>query len=99
MFISINHIPVAPGREEDFEKMFREREKLVEDQPGFLSLDVLKPGKRMLMGGSEEPAGNEYQVLTRWQNHEAFSAWVHSDPSKNRIQENLILQFLLGAVI
>jgi heme-degrading monooxygenase HmoA len=82
MFISINHIPVAQGREEDFEKMFRDRERAVEDQPGFLSLDVLKPGQRMLMGGNMESAGNEYQVLTRWQNHEAFNAWIHSDAFK-----------------
>lgn len=82
MFISINHIPVAVGREADFEKMFRERERAVEDEPGFLSLDVLKPGSRMLMGGQTESAGNEYQVLTRWQDEQAFRNWVHSDAFK-----------------
>ena len=82
MFVSINHIPVKPGREEDFEKMFRERERAVEDQPGFLSLDVLKPGTRMLMGGPPERVDNEYQVLTRWENEEAFRGWFHSDAFK-----------------
>ncbi len=82
MFISINHIPVAPGREEDFEKMFQNRERAVEDQPGFVSLDVLKPGQRMIMGGASEQPDNEYQVLTRWKDEEAFKAWVHSDAFK-----------------
>ncbi len=82
MFISINHIPVRRGREEDFERMFRERERAVEDQPGFLSLDVLRPGTRMLMGGKPEQPDNEYQVLTRWESEEAFKAWVHSDAFK-----------------
>jgi len=82
LFVSINHIPVKPERAEDFERMFRERERAVEDMPGFVSLDVLKPGKRMLMGGQEESAGNEYQVLTRWENQEAFVNWVHSDAFK-----------------
>ena len=82
MFISINHIPVKKGREEDFERMFKERERAVEDQPGFLSLDVLKPGMRMLMGGKPEQTDNEYQVLTRWESEEAFRGWVHSDAFK-----------------
>lgn len=83
MFISINHIPVTPGREEDFEAMFRARERAVEDQPGFLSLDVLKPGMKMLMGsGQMEKVDNEYQVLTRWETEDAFRQWIHSDAFK-----------------
>ncbi|MFN8657634.1 MAG: antibiotic biosynthesis monooxygenase [Candidatus Obscuribacterales bacterium] len=82
MFISINHIPVKAGREADFEKMFRERDRSVEHQPGFHSLDVLKPGSRMVMGSAPESCGNEYQVLTRWEDEAAFKAWVHSDAFK-----------------
>jgi heme-degrading monooxygenase HmoA len=82
MFISINHIPVKKGREEDFEKLFRERDRAVEDQPGFVSLDILRPGSRMLMGGPPEPAGNEYQVLARWENEQSFRQWVSSDAFK-----------------
>lgn len=83
MFISINHIPVTPGREADFENMFKARERAVEDQPGFISLDVLKPGQRMIMGtGKTETVDNEYQVLTRWENEDAFLNWVRSDAFK-----------------
>src|SRR5262249_230306 len=82
MFVSINHIPVKQGREEDFEKMFRERERAVEDQPGFLSLDVLRPGMKMLMGGPPERVDNEYQVLTRWEDEKSFRGWIHRDAFK-----------------
>ncbi|MBX9686649.1 MAG: antibiotic biosynthesis monooxygenase [Candidatus Obscuribacterales bacterium] len=83
MFISINHIPVKQGREADFEKMFLERDRSVENQPGFLSLDILKPGQKSFPGGKPEPIGdNEYQVLTRWENQAAFRTWVQSDAFK-----------------
>jgi heme oxygenase (mycobilin-producing) len=83
MFISINHIPVKAGREDDFEKMFRERDRAVETQPGFVSLDILKPGNRIVRGGGSEPVGNnEYQVLTRWEDETAFRGWIKSDAFK-----------------
>jgi heme-degrading monooxygenase HmoA len=82
MFISINHIPVATGREADFERMFKERERAVELQPGFISLDVLKPGKKMLMGRPSDEVLIEYQVLTRWSDEAAFVSWVQSDAFK-----------------
>lgn len=85
MFISINHIPVAKGREQDFEEMFRKRDHSVEHQPGFFSLDILKPGQRMLMGSASPPTeddNNEYQVLSRWQDEASFRLWVQSDAFK-----------------
>lgn len=82
VFISINHIPVAKGREKDFEKMFQERERAVEDMPGFISLDVLKPGQKMLMGEAPQESDNEYQVLTRWESEQAFHGWVGSEAFK-----------------
>jgi heme-degrading monooxygenase HmoA len=88
MFISINHIPVATGREADFEKLFRERDRLVEKQSGFISLDILKPGTRSIMGGKAESAGNEYQVLTRWKSEADFRAWVMSDDFKKSHARN-----------
>lgn len=94
MFISVNHIPVKAGREEDFEKMFRERDRAVETQPGFVSLDILKPGSRAIRGGGSEPIGNnEYQVLTRWVDEAAFRGWVTSDAfrkSHSRIVDDTV---------
>ncbi|MBN8662248.1 MAG: antibiotic biosynthesis monooxygenase [Candidatus Melainabacteria bacterium] len=72
MFISINHILVKKGRESDFEKLFRERDRLVEKQLGFVSLDILKP----------TADSNEYQVLTRWLSKEDFKNWTSSEAFK-----------------
>jgi len=85
MYVSINHIPVVKERAEDFENLFRKREGSVDTQPGFLSLDVLRPAPKMAMGkpfeeNAEEP--NEYQVVTRWVDEEAFRNWIRSDAFK-----------------
>lgn len=82
LFVSINHIPVKPERAKDFERMFQERDRGVEKMPGFVSLDLVRPGTRAMMGAPEESAGVEYQVLTRWESKEAFNGWVHSDEFK-----------------
>ncbi len=82
MYISINHIFVAKGREAEFEELFRNRERNVQDLPGFLSLDVLKPGAKMQMGTRIPDDTNEYQVMTRWESAQAFTNWVQSDSFK-----------------
>ncbi len=87
MFISTNHISVAEGREKDFEALWHGRDRSVEDQPGFHSLDVLKPG--MVLSMSADPPAkqdNTYHVLTRWESREAFERWVRSDAFKKAHQ-------------
>lgn len=79
MYVTINHIPVAEGREADFEKMWTDREGSVEGQAGFVSLDILKPGLKMTMGQKPEKVDNVYHVTTRWENEAAFRAWVGSE--------------------
>ena len=83
MFVSINHIPVAEGRESDFEQLWRNRDRSVETQPGFRSLDILKPG--MILSMSSDPPtkqDNTYHVLARWDSEQDFRNWVHSDAFK-----------------
>ncbi len=83
MFVSINHISVAEGREADFEALWRGRDRSVEAQSGFISLDVLKPG--MILSMSADPPtkqDNTYHVLTRWESKDAFLNWVRSDAFK-----------------
>ena len=82
MFVSINHIPVAEGREADFEALWHDRDGSVEQQPGFISLDILKPGMKMTHGGPPEKQDNFYHVTTRWESEEAFRAWLTSDSFK-----------------
>lgn len=68
MVIVMNRIPVAEGRELDFEKTFTERDRAVDQMPGFIDMQVLRPAE-----------GRTYVVLTRWKSREAFEQWTHSE--------------------
>ena len=68
MFIVMNRIPVAEGREQDFEQTFIGRDRAVDKMPGFIDMQVLRPAE-----------GRTYVVLTRWQSQEAFKAWTTSE--------------------
>ena len=68
MVIVMNRIPVAEGREQDFEKTFMERDRAVDRMPGFIDMQVLRPLE-----------GRTYVVLTRWKSREAFRQWTESE--------------------
>jgi heme oxygenase (mycobilin-producing) len=68
MVIVMNRIPVAEGREQDFEKTFMERDRAVDRMPGFIDMQVLRPSE-----------GRNYVVLTRWKSREAFRQWTESE--------------------
>ena len=52
-----------------FEEAFRNRPMLVDDMPGFISNQVLRPVND----------GDPYLVLTLWQSRGDFEAWIQSD--------------------
>jgi len=62
-----NRLQVAKGREEDFEKRFEGRARLVENMPGFIRLEILRPIK-----------SDYYTVLTHWEDEASFRAWTDS---------------------
>ena len=68
MVIVMNRIPVAEGREQDFEKTFMERDRAVDRMPGFVDMQVLRPAE-----------GRTYVVLTRWKSRESFQQWTESE--------------------
>jgi heme-degrading monooxygenase HmoA len=68
MVIVMNRIPVAEGREQDFEKTFMERDRAVDRMPGFIDMQVLRPAE-----------GRTYVVLTRWKSRESFQQWTESE--------------------
>ena len=68
MFIVMNRITVAEGREADFEKTFTERDRAVDLMPGFVEMQVLRPTE-----------GRTYIVLTRWKSREDFESWTRSE--------------------
>ena len=68
MIVVMNRIPVAEGRELEFEKTFTGRDRAVDQTPGFVDLQVLRPAE-----------GRTYIVLTRWKSREAFEQWTQSE--------------------
>jgi heme-degrading monooxygenase HmoA len=66
--VKINAIEVEPGRGEALEERFAKRAAEVEQMPGFLGFELLRP-----------TAGEtRYFVYTRWESEEQFRAWVES---------------------
>lgn len=68
MIVVMNRIPVAEGREQDFEQTFMERDRAVDQMPGFIDMQVLRPTE-----------GRTYVVLTRWMSRDAFQQWTQSE--------------------
>jgi len=69
MFVVANRVPVASGWEQHFEERFRHRAGQIEQQPGFVRMEVLRPTS------TDTP----YVVNTIWESESAFRAWVGSE--------------------
>ncbi len=69
MITVANRIYVSREYAEAFEKRFRERAGLVDQMPGFISNQVLRPVNE----------GDPYVVFTTWQSRQDFLSWVRSD--------------------
>jgi len=69
--VKINAIEVPEGAGPELEKRFAHRLHAVDNQPGFLGFELLRP-----VAGE-----NRYFVYTRWASEEDFQAWVNG-PAK-----------------
>jgi heme-degrading monooxygenase HmoA len=63
--VKINAIEVPEGAGPELEKRFAARHGAVENEPGFLAFELLRP-----VAGD-----NRYFVYTRWESEEAFQNW------------------------
>jgi len=66
-----NHIPVKKEFSEAFEARFKSGTRHVQDAPGFLRNEVLRPIK-----------GDRYIIRTYWDSMESFEKWSHSEAFK-----------------
>ena len=67
--VKINAINVPPQAGAELERRFSERAHTVENSPGFLGFQLLRP-----------TAGEErYFVVTMWEDDESFAAWRDGD--------------------
>ena len=71
VFVAMNRFKIAPGFEEGFERVWRERDTYLETVPGFKSFNLLKG-----------PVTDEYVLYAShsvWESRDAFNAWTESD--------------------
>ena len=87
MYVVANRVPVAQGWEEKFETRFHQRAGQVEQQPGFVRMQILKPMSD----------NTPYVVLTFWQDEPAFLSWVESDDFKEAHKNPLPKEAFDGA--
>ncbi|WP_236796366.1 antibiotic biosynthesis monooxygenase [Amycolatopsis sp. GM8] len=64
--VKINAIEVPEGAGPELEKRFANRLHAVDNQPGFLGFELLRP-----VAGE-----NRYFVYTKWESEEAYKAWA-----------------------
>lgn len=67
--VKINAIEVPEGRGPALEERFAKRAGEVENMPGFLGYELLRPVE----------GETRYFVYTRWESEEHFRAWVESE--------------------
>ena len=63
--VKINAIEVPPDAGPELEKRFANRAHAVDNQPGFLGFQLLRPVK----------GEDRYFVVTQWETEEAFQEW------------------------
>lgn len=68
LFIAMNNFQVDPARGEEFERIWRERERHLGGVPGFLRFALLR---------GDEPG--RYVSHSTWESRAAFEAWTRSE--------------------
>ena len=76
MFIAMNRFKIAPGFEEGFEKVWRERDSYLSEVPGFKSFALLKGGIVEVEDGDDYVLYASHSI---WASRDAFEAWTESE--------------------
>ncbi|MCD7034866.1 antibiotic biosynthesis monooxygenase [Metabacillus sp. GX 13764] len=66
-FAVLNNIPVTYEGKPLFEQRFKERARMIENEPGFTAIRVLRP-----------VSGDTYVILTLWDSEKSFKDWQNS---------------------
>jgi heme-degrading monooxygenase HmoA len=71
MFIAMNRFRIAPGRESDFENIWRNRRSFLENVQGFREFHLLR--------GPSDDKSTLFASFSTWDSREAFEAWTNSE--------------------
>ena len=85
MFMAMNRFRVAPEREHDFERVWRDRETYLQEVPGFLEFALLR----------SDEAG-EYISHSVWRDRADFEAWTRSEAFAKGHAQGSLAGILVG---
>lgn len=71
MFLAMNRFRIAPGREQEFIEVWRQRESYLDGVPGFKEFHLM-----------QGPTTEEYTLFAShsvWESEEAFEGWTRSE--------------------
>jgi heme oxygenase (mycobilin-producing) len=96
----MNAVTIGAGFAPVFEKVFGDRDGSVEERPGFLTLEVLRPVAGSWAGleaALSEAVDPTYLVFSRWASEEQHRAWVQSEDfrrahGRNRLPEGAVVK-------
>jgi heme-degrading monooxygenase HmoA len=71
MYIAMNRFRIAAGREDDFERVWRERNSYLDQVPGFRSFQLLR--------GPSADGATLYVSHSTWESQDAFVRWTESE--------------------
>ena len=71
MFIAMNRFQIAPGRERDFEDVWKRRDSYLDGVPGFREFHLLR--------GPGEQTRTLYASHSVWESREDFENWTNSE--------------------
>jgi len=71
MFIAMNRFQVRPGHEEEFEEVWRTRDRRLDGVPGFKEFHLLR--------GPSQADFTLYSSHTLWATKQDFDAWTKSE--------------------
>ena len=76
-FVNISALKFPAGAEAEIEQRFAARKKAVDQAPGFLEFELLRPAF----------GEDRYFVLTRWDSRESYQAWSDARPTGNHVED------------
>ena len=71
MFIAMNRFKIVPGKEDAFEKVWKNRDSHLKGVPGFIEFNLIK--------GEETKEFSLYASHSKWESKDAFIAWTKSE--------------------
>jgi heme-degrading monooxygenase HmoA len=85
MFIAMNNFKVAPGKEAEFEQIWKTRDTYLHDVPGIVRFALLRGD-----------ADGEYVSHSTWESRDAFIAWTQSEAFVAGHRQGSLMGILAG---